>query len=366
MPTSYELYELRHTKYKNLSTDYQVAQRMAVDDFKGMSVNGLRGSLSKANTLENKAVFSAELAKNPNTDTSIDRQQAVITKSWEDFEEKKNRIIPYVRESVGVFISDKHNPNYRRDAWLLTIKILASMRDVDYISVQNDWNDLHGWGRWEDRRSSRQKLYDSDIANVRALEQHDMETLRDACPDALLVAIMGNHDQWLYRTYRTHLMQGGESVIADYMEWLYSIGVLQFTDGHYQNHLRLSPNLVWVHGKWTAQYASTNCRNALRQFAQDGRVSNVCFGHSHRGSVMEGRDVGLTSAVAVNNPSLCRNEDVEYMPFGTAFDWNLGFTVWYFKHDSRWARYEKVNFIEWDGRLVAYLNGNRFEVDIDK
>ena len=172
---------------------------------------------------------------------------------------------------------------------------------------------------------------------------------------------MGNHDRWLYDAYRAKIPEASEQIIAKRMEWLYNLGVLQFTRGYHEAPLRLSPNLVWVHGKWAAKLATTNARNVARYFTEDGVASCVVFGHTHRGSIVDGSQIGINGIKIINNHSLRKADNVEFMALGSAPDWSLGITICYFRPNSRFIHFDSVQYLEDNDKLFAVVNGKRYE-----
>ena len=146
------------------------------------------------------------------------------------------------------------------------------------------------------------------------------------------------------------------------MEWLYNLGVLQFSQGDMTNYVRLSPSLVWVHGFVASKLPTTNARNTLTKFVEDGIASNVVFGHTHRPSVVEGSAIGLNGVYAVNAPCMRKATDVNWMTLGFAEKWRLGFVICYFNPENRQFRYEMVLFEEQNEGLSAYCNGKEYSV----
>ncbi len=365
MPTDYEIYKIRVTEFADVENNADVARILA--ERYGMSVDGLRGTISRAsNNVNHKLRLSKELGDVDPINPSVKIQKRIIEQSISDFKDKQYDLEQQQRMGVGVFISDKHNPYCRHDSWNITTQILADMPHVDYISVQNDWNDNHGWGRWEDKRQPKDKDWSSDIAYSDRMEALDYDILDTVAPDATKVAIMGNHDKWVYDYYRTNVKQGSEAEIARRMDWLYGMGVLQFTRGFHENSLRLSPNLVWVHGLWAAKRSTSNARNAARKFTKHGIASCVVFGHTHRGSIVEGRDIDINGIQVVNNHSLSRNTNLEFISLGEANEWTLGITVCYFDPTSRKVHFDLIQYHEEEGHLVARANGKMYVVPIDK
>lgn len=364
MPTDYELFKLRHTEFKDVQTGGQVADYLAVRF--GLSADSIRGRLSTANTLENRLRLADDIGNSGYESSSIARQRDVIKKSQDHF--TANQYL-HKREDelIGVFISDKHNPNFRRDAWELTLKIINDIPEVHYISVGNDWNDNTGYSlRWQDERRGKDRLFSDDVENLRNLERVDYETLKYLHKDAVLLHIMGNHDKWWYKYQRTNNAQDAEKVIADYMSWLLDLQVLQFSRGYYQNGVRLSEGLVWTHGEYASVNPVTNGKKTVADYTVDGIAANVVYGHTHRPATIPGYAFNMPGVVARNNGCLCKLDDVSYMTKGYSSSWGLGITVCRFNLNDRFTLIEGIDYHEHRGKLFAMYNGSRYEVTLNK
>ena len=365
MPSAFEIYKVWKTEFRDVESNAEVARRLARRW--GMSEHGLRGTLYKINTVENKVKLSRYLVNADPIDPSVTHQRNIVSESNRTWQDQQTKWSSLDRPVVGVFVSDKHSPYHRHDAWALTVKILAALPHVDVVSVQNDWNDNHGWSlKWIDHRRAADKLWTEDLEYQDRLEQHDYETIKMVAPKATLVAIMGNHDRWLYDSFRDRVPSASEQIIAQRMQWLYSQGVLQFTRGYHEAPLRMSPNLVWVHGKWAAQMATTNARNAARHFTEQGVASCVVYGHTHRGSMVDGSQIGINGIKIINNHGLRRSKNIPFLALGDAPQWTLGVTICYFRVNTRFVHFDMVQYFEDSNMLYAVVNGTRHEVDLER
>ena len=364
--TSRQWLLLWQTEFGHLPTITDAARRLAPRF--GMSVEACRKALSRSNTKENRIWLSDKLSVPSNVDPSVARQHEIIRKSKAAFEENQERLASLSRMSVGVFISDRHIPLHRKDCWELMCKILENMPHIDYITAMNDWADLKGWSlKWEDVRASREKLWAEDIDYSDRMEINDYETLRILAPEATLLGLMGNHDIWRYKFYRKTVPNGGERAIANHMQRLYDTGVLQFTRGKQENTIKLSPGLVWLHGVYAAKTALSNARNHLHLFTNKGEpVPNVVFGHTHRGSITHGHQLGFPGIKVVNNPAMCKNTGFDYLRLGRSSHWTNGFTVCYFSPNDWYTHIELVEFVEHGNKLMTRFNGIKYEVPLDR
>ena len=364
MPTGWELFVLRNTEFADVKKDADVARVIA--SRYGLKDNGVRGSLSKANTIENHVKLSKLLSSPDIEDPSVKQQKSIIQQSWNDFNSYQSELDNKDRLSVGVFISDKHNPDCRWDAWKLFLDIINDMPHVDYISFQNDWSDLKSWAlKFSDERRSKEKIWDDDMAYLDRLEQSDIRAMQRAAPNAKFLAVMGNHCKRYYDYLRHHVPQASEYNIGNRMQWLYDMGVLQFSRGYHMNWIKLSESLVWLHGFRASQLATTNARNTISKFVKEGIASNVVFGHTHRPSVTEGHSIGYNGVVAINSPCMCHNDNIEYVKLGFEGNWRLGFTVCYFKPSSRVFKYDLIMFDEIGDELVAEYRGKYYSVKLE-
>lgn len=359
MPSDLELLIERNTLYADIPVDSQVANLLA--EKYGLSRDSIRGRLSSAgNRLDYRLALAKYLRDSYTPDLSIERQKAIIADSTAVYESLQKQDKP---EYTAVFISDKHNPYYREDAWELTCTILDDMPDVDYITVQNDWNDNRGFGRWDDNTRGAERVFTDDIAHTRNMEANDYRTLKTVQPSATMLALMGNHDKWWYNNKRITSPQDAEKTILDYMEWLQDFGILQFSRGLHENVIRLSPALVFAHGKWASKSPIANARNAVKAFTDRGMSSSVIMGHTHRISIVEGHSIGIPGIRVINNGCLCTNE-AEYLPYGKSNTWGMGITVCHFNPKDRDVDIYPIRYETLRGELVARYNGQRYSVSL--
>ena len=363
--TSEGWFNLWHTQYSHCKTITAVAKILAPRF--GMSTEACRKALSRSNTIENRMRFSHTLLETQQIDPSVTRQLNIVEQSEMLFADHQRYLSNQNRESVGIFLSDKHNPMYRKDVWDLVCTVLEDMPQIDYISALNDWSDMKGWSlRWDDTRPASERLWTEDIQYSDNMELNDYALLRLIAPEAKLVGLMGNHDMWRHKKYRSAMLPGAERAIADYMEDFFEAGVWQFTRGRVENVLYLSPGLVWLHGIKAAKTALSNARNSVHLFTKDGLAPSVVYGHTHRGSITHGHQLGLRGIKAINSPCLCKTVGVDYLKLGFSNEWTHGFTVCYFKPDRRYVRIVMVEFDEVGETLQASLDGKTYSVPLNK
>ena len=358
-----DIFLKRHTEYAN--RDDKTAIALIAQEVKE-SEAFVELALSKADTIENRLLLKERLASIDDIDPSVKEQNDFIAKSKELFQLRQDELASLDRDAVAVFISDRHIPYDRKDSYELTLSILSDMPHVDYITCDNDILDNEGWGRWDDERRARRKIWSEDIAYASRVLGNEYQMLRTSAPDATLLSLMGNHDIWYHKRLRKHSPQNAERAIADRMAEMDAIGVLQFSRGFHENYIRLAPDLVFVHGRWAAKLATSNARNAIAHFMSYGIASNVVMGHTHRGAVVSGGSVGYNGVWVVNNHCMRKADNVSYLPMGYAPNWTQGICIVYFRPDGRRSRYDLVEYVEHGRDLVAYVNSKRYSVPLNK
>jgi len=356
MPTDADLFVESKTVYRDL-TDAEAARNLAASY--DLSADSLRGRLSRADTPKNWArVAKRQAMRAESSSPSIERQKTVIQNSHRILDEKRF----HLSGGVGLFMSDVHAPYTRWDAWELTLKLIELV-EPDYLTGMNDFVDNSGFGRWDDDRSNGGKSWSADLANLRNLEGSMYRSMQSAAPEAFILGIAGNHDNWYHRHLRKNAPQVAESMI--YMEFLFDERVLVFTRGYRENHIEIAPGLVWWHGQFASKLATTNARNTLTQFMKDGIARSVIVAHTHRPARIEGSSVGLPGVTFINAPCLCRIENVPYLrrdPQG----WGLGVVISQWSSGIMRTRNSLIEYIEEKGELVCYFEGVRLSVPLDK
>lgn len=356
-----ELLKLAKTTYSNMPTA-RAAEAIAHEY--DLSPDSVRGRLSRSDTPENRAQLIQHMIEDEyKTDTSTVRQRSVLRRASVAFDiaMDKNEGSSF---KTCVFMSDIHFPFVRHDALGLAYTIIDDIKP-DVVSAGNDLLDNAGYGRWDDTRTLRGKMWSSDVSRVRDLERVHYETIDSISGGAAQPHLMGNHDAWYYNFLRKFVPQDSERIIADYMEFLEDCGVQQFSDGSHENYIRLSPNLVWWHGQFASKNPSGNAQNTLAQFTIDGQASTVVVGHTHRPIHVPGYTMGRNGVDFYNNGCLCRMEDVPYLkrdPRG----WGLGITISVVDTESRFNNTALVVFYEDGNRLRADYNGKTYTVPLVK
>lgn len=362
MNSDEQLYILRHTTYAHLTVDARAAEAIASDN--NWSFDSVRGRLSRGNTpLANKELMKQAAMEVPEVGSSEERQREVIRLSNAHFQSLKALYETDGTERVVVTMADAHLPFMRWDAAEMSCLILQDVKP-DYVTAGHDAIDNDGYGRWEDDRPVGAKRWSADIANVRRAEQSYYRMIKSASPDRMqLLELMGNHDAWYYRYQRSQNPQSAESVIADYMDWKFDLGILQFTRGK-ENHIELSPNLVLWHGQFAQQSPMVNAKNTIKQFMKDGIARSVIVGHTHRPVVIAGSAIDYDGVNFYNAPCLSRTRDIPYLksdPIG----WKLGININRFVPNTRYERGDNIIYHERGDYLVAYYADKEYKVKLD-
>ena len=296
---------------------------------------------------------------------SIASQKAILRSSEKLFKERQAFHERSGKVVTGFFISDLHMPYHDITAWVLLKKLIAHIAPQrGYFSVMNDWNDLSGWSlRFADNRPAGEKMRESDFDVIRDKEIGMIKELLDIAPNLKPVQVLGNHDLRLYTKSRSVFPEISEWVIAEYMEKLYGMGVIQFSRGLHMNWVMLAPDLIWHHGLTASANPLAVAKKHISHFMQNGMAHNVVFGHTHRPSIVEGHSIGYNGVQAVNAPSMCKSKGVPYLKTGFAPGWELGIAICEFYPHLRKSRIRNVKFKRESGVMYALWDGTRIEID---
>ncbi len=351
MPTDKELYQASlklagdtNEKAKTLAARY------------GLSEDSVRGRLSRA-AKGNYSGHLKELAtRTHEVDPSIEEQDAILDlhrSYWE-------RIAPRTR--YAAFVSDLHFPYARWDAVELMFSILQDAQ-VDVLTVGNDLLDNTAFGRWDDSRPKNGQRWSNDVKYMRDLEFSYYRQVQEAL-GATLIQVQGNHDNWWFNHIREKTPENAEAIILDYMQKLDEAHVIQFSKGYTEPEVWLNDSLVFWHGQFAGNNATSNAKNSMKQFTKQGMTPSVVVGHTHRPSTVEGYQVGYNDRVFINSGCMSRIENVPYIkrnPQG----WGLGFV--YAEYDpTGWHKLTRIDFIERGKQLVAEFKGRDYAVTLDK
>lgn len=354
MVKDFELYREWKVNYPTLNASEVAKVLSGIHDF---SWDSIRGRLSRVDTIENRVEIAKILSEPTWNSDSVRRQEEIINKSKVMWELKRGIWEKYDRPIVGYFISDMHRgAKVRNDYWRMTLELLDKEEHVDVISAFNDWLDNKGWGRWDDTRSSVDKVWSGDVQNSFKLEDFDYETLVDIT-GATLVGILGNHDAWIYKFWRSNSPQSAEQHVADRMEQHYDNGVLMFNRMTYQNSLEMSPGLVWEHGTSAAKRISSRARGSLPLHMREGVAKSVVVGHSHRPGMMDGAEIDYHGVSFANAGTYQRADEVGYSRDNNAVGWKGGVVRCEFHPLTRNVNLSLTTFEDRGDKAVAIKDG---------
>jgi hypothetical protein len=358
--TDKDLYLSAYTTYGHLSLA-EACKMLAYDH--NLSHDSVRGRVSRASKIpSNRVALTKALAlEPPSLPPSVIEQNNLIKKSelefdlWQQEDEDRR----------AIFVSDLHAPFLRWDAYELFLTI-AEWFKPHAMTAMNDALDNKGFGRHPDDDPTYKTLWRSDFKNTIALQSTIHRDMNYALhPDGKLLALMGNHDRWLFTYLRKNNPQMAEMIIADYMNRMYhDDGVLQFSRGVYENSLFMSEGLVFVHGLTAGKNPMTNAKKCISYFMGNGKAKSVVQGHTHRAIEIDGLSVGYNGVKFVNSGHL-RNNDPEWMP-RVATDWTMGIVLAHY-NPTKWEHeVDLVKFVEHKDKLIARYQGQEWIVNIDK
>lgn len=354
-----------------MTTDYDIRRLHIVEgwskeeiaDMLRHSNSSVRGRVSRA-SIEARVAIARELAETqPLTNTGVERQKAVLRRSMAAFEAKQLELQARGGMASGVFISDTHIPYAHWAAMTLALHIVEYVQP-DYISAMNDLFDFEGYGRWGDDRSPAQRLWSDDIENGLAVADEIHEAYHRVAPEALLLQVQGNHDNWMYHHIRTVSRNGfSEHNIAQFMEKLEAQGVAQFVDGanKKENIVQLSPGLKWVHGISASVNNRTVAQATVNACAGRGEEEGIFFntvaGHTHRS-----HETSANGVTHWNSGALC-SHDPRYLKHRPR--WDTAIVVNRFDPKSRYTEGTVIKFRERGGHLTARYDGVEFDTPLE-
>lgn len=351
MPSDKQLYDEWQAKYPKFN-QRQAAAKLALDH--ALDPDSVTGRLSRFVSKAEPRLTGTikELAhKTDKVDPSVLAQDLILAEdalTWKHF----------VLHGAAVFASDVHFPYARWDALELMFRILEDIK-VALFTTGNDLNDNTAFGRWDDSRPLGGRSWTNDLAYARKVEAEYYTIIKQVTHNAELADVQGNHDNWFFNHLREKAPNVAEAMIADYMTWKRSHGVLQFSKGYTENALHLpNSNVTFWHGQFAGNKAEANAKNTMQTFATGGQVRNVVVGHTHRPVLVEGYRVGYPDRWFINSPCLSRIENVPYMkrnPNG----WGLGFVI------VEGNKATKIDFTEQYGYLHAEFKGRDYSVKVD-
>lgn len=357
-----DLYVIRHTDFEHIKNDATAAEMMS--NRYGVTASGIRGRLSRLNKLEGKTALVKHLSQTVARVDPAQRDQAQVIQSSEDkFADQQCRLIKERKPVTALFVSDLHVP-YQRNDVLLIVAQIAEMLQPAYISAMNDALDNNGYGRWDDKRGIESQRWSANVDYMRATERAVYDLYHAAAPDAMLLAVAGNHDNWYFNWLREHAPQIAEREIADYLADLHYQQQVQVFAAGRENHLRLSPNLVWTHGLVAGANPMSNGKKMLQQFVVDGQASTVVMGHTHRPIHIPGNLLGYNGVDYFNSGTCSRVTDVPYLKADPT-TWGLAVVRSTYLPGTRQHKGELIRFEAEGSYLVAEVAGKKFSTLLD-
>jgi nucleotide-binding universal stress UspA family protein len=354
MPTDRELFVLRHTDFGHIRSDAQAAEHLA--DIYRLSIDSVRGRLSRANTPENNLEVAERTAKNPPTKSpSILRQEAVFRNSRRSLSQSMSG----ARRKTLVGLFDVHYPHTRFDSLNLALQIIADI-SPDYLVYGGDFDDNEGFSNWDDDRSPYDRLFSADYQNNRIGSMSIRAAVRKAARGALELELTGNHCMWRYNYLRRQDPQQAEERIADYVEELERQGVHVFSTTR-EVEVRVHHKLTLWHGQFTSPNHQQNAKSTLAQFMEDGEATSVVVGHTHRPIHIPGSSVGYSGVDYWNAPCLSRVDKIPWLKRDPKA-WDIG--LFFAEMDFGGVEGENIIFKPKGRALTAQFKGRRYETEL--
>lgn len=338
----------------------------------GHSVDSVRGRISRASLadrvsltqeLANRVHLAQELSEQqPLINAGRERQADIIRRADQVFTERQAQLQERGEMVTAIFVSDLHIPYTDWDAVMLTLQIIKDLQPA-YISTYNDLFDFEGYGRWDDTRSPAASLWSDDIANGLAVAAELHEAYRRAAPEALLLQVQGNHDNWMFNHVRTLSRNGfAEHNVAWFMTEIERQGVLQFVNGDdkKENFIALSPGLRWVHGISASANDQAVARATINALSgrdeHDGIFYNTVAGHTHRSHT-----TSYNGVTHWNSGALCSHTP-KYLKHNPR--WDSAIVINRYDPNSRLTFGDVVKYRRRGGHLIGRYDGVDYDVPL--
>jgi predicted phosphodiesterase len=261
--------------------------------------------------------------------------------------------LTYKPYHFAVFMSDTHFPYHDVDALHLAYEIISDLPEVSYISGLSDGFDFSLLSRWPDGRNAREQAIDSNLRGVLDAYCYHLDTLRQVAPNALVLALVGNHDTRLLNS-----RNGLEDYLQlEVMKELSIHGLLFLSDFSRENIVKINNSLYWFHGKHARMNrlggAKANYEYVKGALNLD-RDFTLVFGHVHD-------PVVYNHLHAYAYGSGCLSQlNPHYSRF--AQKWQQGITI-----SKLWDNQNltfNIPFVRLEGKLTAFnpFNGKDYEV----
>lgn len=179
-----------------------------------------------------------------------------------------------------LFLTDIHYPYTDFEALNKAYKITKDF-NPDFITVLSDFFDFEQYSNWDKKPTPASLMWGSDINNsLKAMFIHH-QALKNAAPNATLLALNGNHDNWMFNYLRTNPNGWTETNITLFMEKLKAQGVLVFSRGFNEPIIPIR-NVRLVHGV-SSSINDTSVGRATIEMCREGNTTyHTVSGHVHR------------------------------------------------------------------------------------
>jgi hypothetical protein len=246
--------------------------------------------------------------------------ESMITQDTQTWQREKERLSKLSRWVKLFDKGDEHYP-YQDNA---AIEVAAAICQDFAPDVITDWSDLWDmseFGRWEDANTAFQHIWGGDVRNLINTYAGNRAIWRDAAPNAVSLALPGNHDMRIFRALRTGAKNVADYTLDYFVRDIRQHGSLWF--GWSEYYIELSPGLVVLHGYHATKNIMTTIKNTMQRF---GFQRSVVANHVHREGYynMHGLDHDIQGWVS---GCLCQLQP-HYSP--APQDWNHGIVLGYY------------------------------------
>ena len=320
----------------------------------GLTVKGVSGRVTRAEqTIAGRvALMQWQQDNTLAIDTTREEIDALINEHCKTTHNHK-ALLSHNKPHYAVFLADTHFPYHDVQALSLAYEIIADLPDVAYISGLNDGFDFSTLSRWPDGRKVLDRALDNDLRGVLDTYTYHLDTLAQIAPNALILALVGNHD--------VRLLNGNNGT-EDYlqlevMKRLADHGLMFLRDFSKENVVKITDTLIWYHGNHARKNRMGGAKanyETVKHHLQSKQDFTLVFGHVH-----DSVHYKNIRANAYGAGCLCRLQ-----PHYTrhAQQWTQGMVVSKFTRD--WDLTYNIDFDRVGDKLTAFnpFNGKEYEV----
>jgi hypothetical protein len=326
-----------------------------IADSIGVNYDSLRGRKSeyiREQNVQHLKVVTTSNGKKSRSDLQLDDYRET---GWQEWESHLAKLRNLNRFSRLAFVSDAHLPYQDNDAVEHAAKIVEDF-NPDICTDFSDVFELMSLGRWDDGRKAFEKVWDNDIFNVIEAHKAWSAIWRDAAPNAIRPALIGNHDYRLVSFLQKNAGAFSSYSLANLVEDFISHGTTWL--GEELIDLELSPGLLILHGISATKNRATAAKNHHEN--PGGSQRSTVAGHVHAFGqyVVRGRDYDMYNHVVGCLADL-------QPPYSNRRQaWQQGILLGWYDPNGHYVSLSPVPFFRTNGHMISHFGDKEYRTKI--